>query len=177
MSLSLYLGTVDIDGAMTAGSHDVATHVPGAVVGMYCDVLKAGPNGSTLVTSVTAVAPGVLTLGYAASVTVTSATVTLWKPYAVGRYSLSGEVSSLSNRPSMSFSADKIKNAFAPRAGQPVLVLDLSLVPPLPSANQNGDVFGGSISDVRLTQVPGDANAVYDCSCVSWEAIAGWRCT
>lgn len=177
MALQLYLGTVAIDGAMTAGSHTLTSAVAGAAVGDYCDVLGAGPSGSTLVAVITAKIGSTITLGYAASVTVTDATVTVWKPYAVGRYSLSGEVSSLTNQPSISFSADRMRNATAPVVGQPVLVLDLDLVPTKPSANQAGDIFGGSIASVDITQIAGNANATYDCQCVSWESIAARRGT
>jgi hypothetical protein len=177
MSLQLYLGTVAIDGAMTSGSHTLTTNVVGAVVGDYCDVLGAGPSGATLVACITAVASGSITLGYAASGNVTDATVVVWKPYQVGRYSLSGEISSLTNQPSISFQADRIKEAVAPVEGQPVLVLDLALVPTKPSANQDGDIFGGSIASVEVTQIAGNANATYACDCVSWASIAARRGT
>jgi flagellar motor switch/type III secretory pathway protein FliN len=177
MSLQLYLGTVAIDAAMTAGSHVVTTACAGAVIGLYCDVLGAGPDGSTLVASITGVGSGTITLGYAASVDVTWATVIVWKPYAVGRYSLSGEVSSLTNQPSLAFSADRVRNTSIPQAGQPVLVLDLALVPGLPSANTDGDVFGGYVNDPTQTQIAGNANATIDCNCASWEALAAARGT
>lgn len=177
MALQLYLGTVAIDGAMTAGSQTLTSAVAGAAVGDYCDVLGAGPSGATLVAVITAKSGSTITLGYAASVDVTDTTVTVWKPYAVGRYSLSGEVSSLTNQPSISFSADRMNNASPPAVGQPVLVLDLALVPTKPSVNQDGDIFGGSIASVSITQISGNANATYDCDCVSWESIAARRGT
>jgi len=177
MGLQLYLGKVAIDGAMTAGSQTLTTSIAGAAVGMYCDVLGAGPSGATLVACITGVGSGTLTLGYAASVTVTAATVTIWNLCAPGRYSLSGEVSSLTNLPSLSFQLHRINNTAVPVVGQPVLLIDGSLVPTPPSASMAGDIFGGSIASVDATQIAGNTSATYDCQCVSWESIAARRGT
>lgn len=178
MSLQLYLGRVAVDADMTVGSHDIATNIvtTSADVGRYCDVLGAGADGSTLVAVITARTSGTITLGYAASVAVTDSTVVIWTPYDAGRYSISGEISSLSNRPGIGFEADRSKNSTLPVVGQPVLLLDLALVPSLPSASMAGDKFGGYVSNVRAANVA-NSNATNACECVSWEALASQRTT
>lgn len=178
MALQLYLGRVAVDADMSVGSHVVATNIvtSGADVGRYCDVIGAGAGGSTLVAVITAVGSGTVTLGYAASTAVTDSTVVIWVPYNAGRYSISGDVSSLTGRPNISFDADRAKNSVVPAVGTPVLLLDLALVPTPPSASTAGDIFGGYVSEVDVTNIA-KTNANIACLCVSWEALASERTT
>lgn len=178
MALNLYLGRVAVDADTSVGSHDVATNLvtTSADVGRYCDVLGAGAGGSTLVAVITARTSGTITLGYAASTAVTDSTVVIWTPYDASIYSISGQISSLTNRPSIGFSADSSRNAVVPAVGQPVLLLDPALAGTPPSVSTAGDIFGGFISEAKLTSI-NKTHSSHECQCVSWESIASERTT
>lgn len=168
-TLTLRLGSVKTVGtSMTSGSAAfTATGIvlTAADVGIPAMVFGAGPGGSPLITTVaTRVDANSGTFAAAASTSITDLTIILFRAVKCRKDSIRFNTS-LTSRGTASFTV--LSTAGTPLVGMPVLLQDSTF----------GDLFGGSIDQVRRVSEPGTGKSWHECLCVSYDQLASKRTT
>lgn len=184
-SLHLLLGYV-AEGAMTATGTLLTITAGGGIVFTSADVgarimvLGASTFGAPLFTTIASFTDGQnvnLTLPAATSVTATSQNVVLFRETKTATdYPVSGSVrfaQTLQARDTFSFqfvsrhSSASPSTTFAPAEGQPVLLVDDVL----------GEIFGGTIDQVVITNMPGDQGIFADCIGITYDLLLSRKTT
>ena len=149
---------------------DVGTQI--SIIGAGADppVIPAfGPRGKMLVTTVVSVGDGThATLGHAASNTPqdSAANVVLYRGVSArtGTIRYNAELST-TMRETLSFTVTSEDGSMVAYAGMPVYLYDEVL----------GDVFGGSIDQVKISNVGNSMALFFECQCVSWAKLLDKR--
>lgn len=100
--------------------------------------------------------------------------VATWRSYYYLRMGSIDFESALSTSPTLNFDVFSSDGNFAPQVGQPVLMTDSSLLS-APFGGAQGDVFGGSIEQIEIDNVPGTDAVICKCECRSWDQILSRR--
>src|ERR1035438_3277442 len=186
-SLTIWLGVVNTSASVSL-SGNVITIDPSegfefssADVNGIIQVLGAGAAGAPLWTTISSYTNPTTATLTAASTAVSGAQAVLYRPFTTAQqgnvnWILQGSIAfqtSLTTDPTLDFDIFSSNGSFVPAVGQPVLMTDSDGTVGTAYGSAAGDIFGGSIEQVKTTNYPGNPGDAIKaaCECVSWNAI------